>query len=48
MINIKKIATSVLTTTLVSSMALAWGDLGHQTVGEIAQRNLNSKGKRLV
>lgn len=48
MINLKKIATSVLATTLVSSMALAWGDLGHQTVAEIAQRNLNSKGKRLV
>lgn len=48
MFNFKQVATSVLATTLVSSMALAWGDLGHQTVGEIAQRNLSSKGKRLV
>ncbi len=46
--NLKKIVTSVMATTLVSSMALAWGDLGHQTVGEIAQRNLTPKGKRLV
>ncbi len=29
-------------------MAFAWGDLGHQTVGEIAQRNLTPKGNRLV
>lgn len=32
----------------VSSFALAWGALGHQTVGEIAQRNLTAKGKQLV
>lgn len=48
MTNFKKITTAIVVTTLVSSMALAWGDLGHQTVGEIAQRNLTSKGKRLV
>lgn len=48
LISLRKIATSVLATTLVSSVALAWGDLGHQTVGEIAQRNLSPKGKRLV
>jgi hypothetical protein len=40
-----KVITSVL---LMSSMALAWGDLGHQTVGEIAERNLSPAGKKFV
>lgn len=33
---------------LFSSIVFAWGDLGHQTVGEIAQRNLSAKGLKLV
>lgn len=48
MINLKKFSTSIFAATLVSSIAFAWGDLGHQTVGEIAQRNLTPQGKRLV
>jgi hypothetical protein len=28
--------------------ALAWGDLGHQTVAEIAQRNLTPQAKKAV
>ncbi|MBL7542604.1 MAG: S1/P1 nuclease [Bdellovibrionaceae bacterium] len=43
-----KITRSVALSTLVGSMAFAWGDLGHQTVGEIAQRHLSGKGQRLV
>ncbi len=45
---LSKTAWTVISTTLISSMAFAWGDLGHQTVGEIAQRNLSAKGKKLV
>ncbi len=37
-----------MATMSVSSFAFAWGALGHQTVGEIAQRNLTEKGKQLV
>lgn len=51
MINSNRIFKSALiaaVSILVSSNALAWGDLGHQTVGEIAQRNLTPNGKKLV
>lgn len=47
-VDISKLAVFALTATLIGSKALAWGDLGHQTVGEIAQRNLSPKGKQLV
>jgi hypothetical protein len=43
-----KMVTASLVTTFVSAVALAWGDLGHETVGEIAQRHLTAKGQRLV
>lgn len=43
-----KVVTAAVTTSLFSSMAFAWGDLGHETVGEIAQRHLNAKGQRVV
>lgn len=43
-----KLAASVLVSTMISSTVFAWGDLGHQTVGEIAQRSLSPKGKKLV
>lgn len=38
----------VLSVTFASSQALCWGDLGHQTVGEIAQRHLTPETKRKI
>jgi len=33
---------------VVGQPAFSWGDLGHETVGEIAERNLSSKGKKFI
>lgn len=41
-------SSSVLIVITHSQMCLAWGDLGHQTVAEIAQRNLSPKAKIMV
>src|SRR6185437_16951518 len=33
---------------VLSNLAFAWGDLGHQAVGEIAERNLTPEAKKMV
>ena len=33
---------------LIPTYSFAWGDLGHQTVGEIAERNLSIQGKNFI
>lgn len=38
----------ILPACLLSTQALAWGDLGHQTTAEIAQRHLTDKARSLV
>lgn len=38
----------LLLSTLSSIQALAWGDLGHQAVGELAERRLSPEAKRMV
>ena len=40
--------TLVMISSLVSFKALAWGELGHSSIGHIAEMNLTPQGKQFV
>lgn len=45
---IQKVTRTIGILVLIPQLVFAWGDLGHQTIAEIAQRSLSPKGKKLV